>query len=191
MRRRRSSRDAFPALPAVDAVFLKPMANVTSSFLDEKMKHEDRMMTTSTYKMPGYAGHTPGHASVSGYTYGALCLGDAGKTDYAAFTYAAPGLNTGPQIIKSVNLRPGATIPDMQPKTKAGYTGHLPVKHLSSNFGENFNATAVKFLANDGDAGHIGHVGEFESEKDRPGRLNVAVAGYKGFRPRTTPQAVF
>ena len=185
-----TSRDAFPALPVVDEVYPKAMASVTSSFQKEKAKQESRILSTPGYKLPGYAGHVGGHQSVAGYTYGALCLGDAGKMDYAAFGPDAPGLNTGPQIIKNVNLRPGATLPDGAPKTKAGYTGHLPGRHFSSNFGENFNATAVKFLEKNGAAGHVKHVGEFPTEADRPMRLKVAVAGYKGFRPRTTPQAL-
>ena len=81
-------------------------------------------------------------------------------------------------------LRQGAPLPDGAPRTKMGYTGHLPGRHYSTNYGASFNATAGKLLVNPDVAVPL-TIGEFRDE--RPPRLQAAVAGYKGFRPRATP----
>lgn len=71
-----------------------------------------------------------------------------------------------------------------------GDAHHLlgPSQHYSTNFGASFAATSEKLLTST-DAGYIKHVGERPA--DSPPRLSVAVSGYSGFRPRTTPDAIY
>jgi hypothetical protein len=174
--------DAFPGLP-VGGGAPAPMTNLLSSFQEEKRKHL-QCTQAAGYRIPGYAGHCSGHQHVCGFTHGAVCWGEAGRTDYAAVGEGAPGLTAGPQIIKNINLQKGAPLPDGAPRTKMGYTGHLPGRHYSTNYGASFNSTAGKLLVNPDVAVPL-TIGEFRDE--RPPRLQAAVAGYKGFRPRATP----
>lgn len=182
--------DAFPGLPCTGAA-PAPMQNLVSSFHAQKNQHE-RTIQAAGYRTPGYAGHCPGHQHVCGFTHGAICWGDAGDTPkLAAIGSDAPGLNAGDQSIKIANLQKGAYVPPGISKTKTGYTGHLHGRHYSSNFGEPNALTAEKLLKS-ADAGTIPHVGEYSTEYPdgaRPMRQKVAVSGYAGFRPRTTPQA--
>lgn len=177
--------DAFPGLP-VGGGAPAPMDNLVSSFHAEKRKHEAKIQHPG-YRTPSYAGHCSGHQHVCGYTHGAICWGDAGKAVHlAAIGPGAPGLTAGEQVVKSPNLQPGAVVPAGLSKTKMGYSGHLHGRHYSTNFGQSFAATAEKLLQS-ADAGYIPHVGEFVPPEARPMRLKCYVAGYSGFRPRTTP----
>ena len=47
---------------------------------------------------------------------------------------------------------------------------------------------SAKLLPTGGNSGYITHVGEYPGA--RPMRQKVAVAGYSGFRPRTTPDTI-
>lgn len=176
--------DAFPGLPQSGGA-PKPMANLLDSFHASKTRHETIDTQAAGFRMPGYAGLTPGHAQVCGRTIGAICRGAAGRTDYAAIGDGAPGTAEKPQIINSVNLQPGAKLPDGQARTKAGYTGYLPGCKYSTNYGVNFNETAGKLLIN-ADTQIPIKIGEF-STAERPTRLQCGVSGYRGFKPRATP----
>ena len=57
----------------------------------------------------------------------------------AAIGPEAPGLNTGEQLVISRNLAPDAPIPEGAPRTKTGYTGHLPGE--KSAYGSTFGRT--------------------------------------------------
>ena len=175
--------DAFPGLPKGGGAPV-PMLNMVNSFHEEKRRHESKIQQPG-YRTPGYAGHTSGHQHVCGFTYGAICCGAAGRaTHLASIGPGAPGISEGVQLIKGSNLQKGAPLPAGLSKTKMGYTGHLHGRHYSTNFGESFAATAEKLLQS-ADAGHVTHVGEFKVP--RPMRQKVAISGYGGFRPRTTP----
>jgi len=174
--------DAFPGLP-VGGTAPEPTNSLLSSFHAQKRKHEANIMHKN-YRMPTYAGHCSGHQHVSGFTHGAICWGEAGGQEFLdVIGPGAPGTAEREQVIRTVNLQKGAITPAGLPRTKMGYTGHLGGKHYSSNFGESFAASSEKLLDST-DSGFIKHVGEFPGE--RPARLNCAVAGYSGFRPRTT-----
>ena len=176
--------DAFPGLPQ-NGYTPVPMQNLVDSFHAEKRKHEQNVKHP-LYRIPGYAGHCSGHQHVSGFTHGAICWGEAGRMDYAVVGKGAPGDASGPQVIHQQNLQKGAFVPDTKPKTKQGYTGHLHGRHYSTNFGEAYAVTANKLLHTN-EPGHITHVGEFPVPEERPMRQKVAISGYSGFRPRTTP----
>jgi len=178
--------DAFPGLPVGGGAPV-PMPNLVSSFHVEKRRHEAKIQTPN-YRIPGYAGHCSGHQHVCGFTHGAVCWGDAGRTDLAAIGPGAPGEASGPQVIHQQNLQKGAFVPDCKPKTKQGYTGHLHGRHYSSNYGEAYAVTADKLLLSS-TSGRVINVGEFPGTDsgNRPMRQKVAISGYSGFRPRTTP----
>jgi len=194
-----TSADAFPGLPK-DGVTPHPMNSLLASFHEEKRRHEARIQTPS-YRMPSYAGHCSGHQHVCGFTHGAVCWGDAGPTTFATIGEGAPGLGAKVQLIKSVNIPPDAKVPAGLPRTKTGYMGHLPGKHHSSNFGKNFATAAEEWIASDGKpalGGIADPVQPFNADTDckvqyptghieRPWRQRLAVSGYAGFRPRTTP----
>lgn len=181
--------DAFPGMPQ-DGVAPSPMSSLVHSFHAAKRSHEQKIQAPN-YRIPGFAGHCSGHMHVSGYTHGAICCGDAGRTDYAAIGPGAPGEAAGPQIIVCKNLQKGAFVPDTKPKTKQGYTGHLHGRNYSSNYGEAYAVTADKLLASS-TSGRVMNVGEFPGADtgDRPMRQKVAISGYGGFRPRTTPDTM-
>jgi len=191
--------DAFPNLGPAST----PMRSLIESGEKEWQKHSGRIMH-SNYRMPGYAGHCSGHAQVCGFTHGAVCWGEAGPTTLAAIGLDAPGLNAGEQRSGAApNLQPGAVIPAGVSRTKNGYTGHLPGRHFSTNFGKSFEATSTELLAYDGKpaAGGISDPGQpYNADTDsklsfpnghigRPNRLTQSISGYAGFRPRTTPNA--
>ena len=158
--------------------------NLLDSFHTEKRKFEGKIQTPA-YRMPGFAGHLEGHQHVCGLTPGAICLGEAGRlTKLNAIGPGAPGTGEREQVIKSTNLQEGAVLPAGIKHTKGGYTGHLGGKNYSTNFGESFLATSEKLLKS-ANPGHIPHVGEYPEA--RPQRLQCAIAGYSGFRPRSTP----
>ena len=95
----------FPGMPQ-DGVAPSPMSSLVHSFHSAKRSHETKIQTPS-YRIPGYAGHCGGHVHVSGFATGAICLGEAGRTDYAAIGPGAPGEAAGPQIIVCKNLQKG------------------------------------------------------------------------------------
>jgi len=172
------------------------MVNVVDDFNAAKRKAAQRF-EIPTFQMPSYAGLCPGHQQVCGKTHGAICAGEAGITTLAAFGPEAPGLSAGPQIIKGCNLQPGAVVPAGLPRTKTGYMGHLPGKHFSSNFGKNFATASEEWLATDGKpaAGGIPDPGQPMNANPPlptpyPWRQKVAISGYAGFRPRTTPNVL-
>jgi len=199
-----TQRDAFPNLgsdvPELDKINTKSTASMRASFAQAKQQQNARMEALA-YRIPGYAGHCPGHHQTCGFTHGAICVGEAGNTMLAAIGMDAPGLNAGEQLIKSTNLQPGAVTPAGLPRTKTGYTGHVFGKHYSSNFGKNYPSMAEELLATRGKpaAGGIGDPNTpFNADTDklltypaghieRPPKLQVACTGYAGFRPRTTP----
>lgn len=188
--------DAFPNLAGAGA-----LSGSMARDFKGAMAQQDGRAAVPTYRLPGFAGLCPGHAQVCGYGFSPICVGEAGNTMLAAIGPEAPGLNAGEQVIKKTNLQPGAVVPAGLPRTKTGYTGHLPGKNFSSNFGKNFAYTSEELLACDGQpaAGGIGDpqtnynadVGKTIKfplgHVDRPPKLQVTIAGYSGFRPRTTP----
>jgi len=178
--------DAFPGMPQ-DGVAPSPMSSLVHSFHAAKRTHEQKIQAPN-YRIPGFVGHCSGHMHVSGHTHGAICMGEAGRTDYAAIGPGAPGEASGPQVIVCTNLQKGAFVPDTKPKTKQGYTGHLHGRNYSSNYGEAYAVTADKLLASS-TSGRVMNVGEFPGADtgDRPMKQKVAISGYGGFRPRTTP----
>mmetsp|Transcript_70010 Transcript_70010/g.138822 ORF Transcript_70010/g.138822 Transcript_70010/m.138822 type:complete len:280 (-) Transcript_70010:345-1184(-) len=191
-----TDRNAFPNLPGAPTVSRVALETKAMQVHKSHIAHPN-------YRVPGFAGHCPGHQQVCGFTHGAVCWGDAGPTTLAAIGMDAPGLNAGEQLIHSPNLQPGTPIPAGLSRTKTGYTGHLPGRHYSTNFGKSFEATSTELLATDGkpDAGGISDPGQpFNSDTEckilypqghvgRPNRLTQTISGYAGFRPRTTPNA--
>lgn len=191
-----TAADAFPNLGPAPKTMVSSIKSFEASKAAMSAHHSN-----PNYRIPGYAGHSPGHQQVCGWATGPINWGDAGKTTYAAIGFDAPGLNAGEQVIKNTNLAPGAVIPAGLPRTKAGYTGHLPGRHFSSNFGKAFMYSSEELLATEGQppAGGIPDPGQpfnadVESKLvfpaghiDRPQRLKTCVVGYAGFRPRTTP----
>ena len=194
------SSDAFPNCHGAAPV----PVNLVSSFKGAKLTHEGRA-AAGAFRMPGYAGHLSGHQHVAGKSHSAISCGDAGRTDRPNFGTGAPGMSDADQHIVSRNLLPGVTLgPDsagVPPRTKMGYMGHLPGKHYSTNFGKSFAQASVELLAANGRpaAGGIPDPGRpFIADTDaqiafpnghvgRPQRSLICVAGYAGFRPRTTP----
>ena len=193
------------ALITLATLALTQVESTMKSVADAKATMQSHIMNPN-YRIPGYAGLCPGHKQVCGFTHGAICWGEAGRTTYAAIGFDAPGLNAGEQIIKTTNLAPGAIIPAGKPRTKAGYTGHLPGRHFSSNFGKNFMATSEELLTTHGQP-VMGGISDpvqplkpdieavlesgptawpNRSLEDSKRHLQ-SVAGYAGFRPRTTP----
>jgi len=175
-----------------------PPAIVVSSLQTAKSAHAHRADSTA-HRMPGYGGHQSGHQHVAGKSHSAISVGDAGRTDFVVIGDGAPGSTSGDQLIVSRNLLPGSKNPTNPPtRTKRGYTGHLPGRHYSTNFGKSFHQGAVELLAFNGQppAGGIPDPGrpfiadDLEISLQRTGRpqrsLNY-VSGYAGFRPRTTP----
>jgi len=179
--------DAFPGLP-VGGCAPSPCKALVGSFHEEKQKHESNIQHPG-YRVPGYGGHCTGQQHACGFTHGAICWGDAGAvTHLGVIGPGAPGTTEREQLIRSTNLQRGAVLPAGKARTKMGYTGHLGGKHYSTNFGESFAATAEKLLTST-DAGYVKKEGEFPGA--RPPLLQAAVSGYSGFRPRTTPEAIF
>jgi len=188
--------DAFPNLGP------GPQVSRLAYEADQTQQHAMNI-SHPNYRVPGYAGHCGGHQQVCGFTHGAVCWGEAGPTTLAAIGPGAPGLTDREQLIHSPNLQPGTAIPAGLSRTKTGYTGHLPGRHYSSNFGKSFEATSAELLATDGkpDAGGIADPGQpFNADTERkmlypnghvgrPNRLTNCISGYAGFRPRTTPNA--
>ena len=171
------------------------MPSLVTSFDVEKRKHCARA-SMDAYRVPAYAGHLSGHQHVAGFSHGAICCGDAGPTTYAAIGDGAPGTTAHTQRIKGYNLQPGTKMPVEVRRTKTGYTGHLPGRHYSSNFGKPFALTATELLATGGKPaeGGVADPGQpFKADtsgvlsQSRPARLKSCIAGYQGFRPRTTP----
>lgn len=151
------------------------------------------------YQLPGYGGHVRGRAFVAGCSTSAVSSGEAGPTDKAMIGPGAPGSTNAPRLVRISNFAP-ASQPDV-PRAKKGYTGHLPGRHFSTNFGKSFAEAASEMIATSGHpiAGGVGDPGKpFIADTDarlpypaghvgRPHRSFSHVVGYAGYRPRTTP----
>jgi len=154
------------------------------------------------FRVPGYAGFSSGHALTSGFTYGAIAAGECPPIPTVVIGEGAPGLGrvSGLSVVQP-NLQPDAA-PAIDTKyTKPGYSGHVPGRHFSSNFGKNFSKAAQEMLATNGQP-PAGGVDEPErpyiadiggtlafpaGNVGRPAKCYAHVAGYKGFRPQATP----
>ena len=178
-----------------------PPAALVQSFAAAKDAQTQRA-STSVYRVPGYAGHMSGHKHIAGKSNGAISTGEGGRTDFPNFGEGAPGMQTGDRSMVSGNLLPGDQNPSNPlPRSKRGYTGHLPGRHYSTNFGKSFHMEAQELLKYNGrpPAGGIADPGrpyiadtesclQFpEGNIGRPQRSLNCVSGYSGFRPRTTP----
>ena len=182
--------DAFPALPQypLPPHGGAPMKENVKDFLEFKANFAATTKSAPDYKMPSYGGHFPGHMHVCGFGRGAICLGAGAATKFlGVIGPGAPGSAEQVQEVRAPNLQKGAVIPAGIKYTKAGYTGHLHGKNYSTNYGESDLATREKLLTTN-NSGYIKHIGEY-TEGEAPVRLQSAVSGYVGFKPRTTPDA--
>jgi len=193
-----------PLPPAFPDTYPRPVPLVSKEY-EDSMKKQTQRLNVPSHRMPGYGGHSSGHQHVSGFTYGAICAADGTpNTQGAVIGEGAPGLGriSGLSVVPP-NLQPGAAPMTTEPYTKPGYSGHVPGRHFSSNFGKNFSIAAKEalFAAKPGQplAGGVGDPGTpFNADVTaklsypsghvgRPARCIAYVSGYKGFRPQATP----
>lgn len=198
-----------PLPPAFPDCYPRPVNKPTSVEYHQSLAKQKQREAVPSHRIPGYGGYPTGHQHVSGFTFGAICAADGTpNTQGAVIGEGAPGLGR-PESISVVhpNLQPGAAPITNERFTKAGYTGHLPGRKFSSNFGKQFSMAAKEMLLTNGQPGAegspysggvsdpnnpynadvtaklqypAGHVG-------RPAKCVNYVAGYTGFRPQTTP----
>lgn len=178
-------------------------AALTASFGAAQAAHL-RRAAMAAHRTPGYAGHLSGQQHACGKSRSAVCLGEAGPTHLPNLGEGAPGLTDRDQLIVCRNLLRGVTNPrELPTRTKHGYTGHLPGRHESTNFGKSYMQGATELLQYSGTppAGGIGDPGRPfiadnhieprlafpEGHQGRPQRSQHCISGYAGFRPRTTP----
>ncbi|KAL3910142.1 MAG: hypothetical protein SGPRY_009167 [Prymnesium sp.] len=156
---------------------------------------------TPGMQVPGYAGHLSGTQNIVGSSHAAFSRSGAVHASCPFQCLGTPGMLDATHSVVPRNLRPDVVMPHEPPRTKSGYDGHLPGKHFSTNFGKPFASAAVELLATHGKpvAGGIGDPGRpFIADTDsklsfprghlgRPKRSQIYIAGYAGFRPRSTP----
>jgi len=199
-----------PPLPiAFPDCYPRPVNKPTSEEYHQSLAKQTQRTTVPSFRIPGYGGHPTGHQHVSGFTYGAIAAADGTpNTQGAVIGEGAPGLGR-PQTISVVhpNLQPGAAPITNDRFTKAGYTGHVPGRQFSSNFGKQFSMAAKEMLLTKGQPGaadspYSGGVSDPnnpynadvtsklnypEGNVGRPAKCVAYVAGYAGFRPQATP----
>jgi|EP00908_Phaeocystis_cordata_P002821 hypothetical protein len=188
--------------PAFPDTYPRPEPQKSAEY-DNSRKLQEQREKMPGHRPPGYAGHSSGHHHIAGFTYGAIAAKE-GTPDVsgAVIGEGAPGLGriSGLAVVQP-NLQKGAAPETSEKYTKAGYSGHVPGRHHSSNFGKIFSYQAKELLAAHGQplAGGVGDPGtEFNADVTaklsypgghvgRPARCIAYISGYKGFRPQATP----
>jgi len=160
-----------------------------------------KRQATPSFRIPGYAGHAPGHKHAVGLSFGAIGEGAAGddvSSSSRTAVMAPPGMINGSnEVPLQRNLQPDVVMETMTVPC-VGYTGHIQGAALSANFGKAYavKAKEAPSYPSDGGVGDPerkwiadvertlpftrGHVG-------RPPRYAIAIKRYAGFRPASVP----
>jgi len=172
---------------------------------DPEFARQTARIASKTYKIPGYAGHTPGLIHSVGKSYGGVAAGESNEAIAARTSQMYPpnmmkahegahkgvlgfGLEFEPR-----NLQDAAFPMEPLKAPTQGYTGWMQMRSNSANFGKPWGVKAPA-LPNSGGIGDPGRefIADVAKTKafpsgyiNKPDRFDNTIVGYAGFRPST------